>query len=440
MNKTVTQTDLNSFNMQPNHPQTELFRYTNAYYRDKIREMDNQVGKLIEELEIDGLLEKTIIFYYGDHGGVLPGSKGYLFETGLHVPLVVYVPERYQTALKVKPGTNQNGFVSFVDFAPTVLHLAGAEIPSGMDGQAFLGNDIDPGEVSSRNKTFGYADRFDEKYDQVRSLRKGKFKYIRYFQPFNFDGLMNNYRYQQMAYQEWLSLYDKGMLDETQAKFFRPHDPEALFDIESDPFETINLAQKEKHGQTLLEMRDELNTWMKEMPDLSFYPEHYLIKNAFDNPVNFGHLHQNDIKEYLEISNLMFSKFEEVKDPLEKHLGSSDPWKRYWALTVCSSFRENAKALIDHIRDMAQKDPEPINQVRAAEFLGLIRAESPAQVMGKALYASEEPAEALLILNCIALMTSSDYHYPFNLELEKISKNVRENDEVKRRLDFLKIM
>ena len=127
MDTVINKTALNSFSIQPNHPQTELFRYTNAFYRDKIRQMDSEVGEVINELKKDGLFENTIIFYFGDHGGVLPGSKGYLYETGLHVPLVVYIPHKFESLMDQEIGTKVNGFVSFVDFASTVLNLAGVQ-------------------------------------------------------------------------------------------------------------------------------------------------------------------------------------------------------------------------------------------------------------------------------------------------------------------------
>ncbi len=63
----------------PNHPDTDLFRFTGAYYRDKILSVDTIVGNVIRELEEEGLLESTFVFYFGDHGGVLPRkrSKGF---------------------------------------------------------------------------------------------------------------------------------------------------------------------------------------------------------------------------------------------------------------------------------------------------------------------------------------------------------------------------
>ncbi|MCB0688829.1 MAG: sulfatase [Saprospiraceae bacterium] len=435
MQQKITKTPLDAFTMQPNHPQTDLFRYTNAYYRDKIQEMDTKVGEVVADLAKDGLLEQTIIFYYGDHGGVLPGSKGYLFETGLHVPLVVYVPEKYRKQLQVEAGTDQNGFVSFVDFAPTVLALAGINIPTQMDGKPFLGNHIDPQEVAQRNSTFSYADRFDEKYDQVRAVRKGRYKYIRYFQPFIFDGLMNNYRYLQLAYQEWASLFQENKLNEIQSAFFRPHGAEALYDVEADPFETKNLVM-EKSAE-LQELRMTLDNWIVGMPDLSLYPEHYLIDNAFKNPVAFGRQHRKDIKDYLMIANLGLEDLSSVSEALTKYLQSEDPWQRYWAIIACTNFAGTANTFQTKITDISQADPELINRVRAAEYLAIANFQNPVKVLTEALYASEEPAEALLILNEITLMASSTYGYDFNLNIQELDAGVKNDAEVKRRLIFL---
>ncbi|MCK0192426.1 sulfatase [Arenibacter sp. F20364] len=440
METNTPETDQNSFEIQPNHPDTDLFKYTNALYRDKIREMDRQVGEIIKELKEDGRLGDTFIFYYGDHGGVLPGSKGYLYETGLHVPMVVHVPEKYKHLVNSPIGSSVNGFVSFIDLAPTVLNLAGIDIPKEIDGKAFLGQDISAEELNSRDETYSYADRFDEKYDMVRAVRKGKYKYIRNYQPFNFDGLMNNYRYKQLAYQEWQSLYDKGELNEIQSAFFENRAPEMLFDIDTDPYETKNLANDPEHKATLLDLRNRLNTWVKRMPDLSFYPEHHLIREAFNNPVAFGQKHKKEIEKYIEIADLGLLNFREAENSLTQALDSSDPWERYWAIIVCSSFGEQAIGMEATIRKISTKDSELINKVRAAEFLGIVKKSDPSLLMTNALYATEKPSEALLILNSIVLMNSGDYGYNFNIELDKMSKVVSEDSEVMRRLEFLNVL
>ncbi len=426
--------------VQPNHPDTELMRFTNAWYKDKIMQMDNQVGELIEELKKDSLLENTFIFYYGDHGGVLPGSKGYVFETGLHVPLVVYIPPKYEHLVNIKPGSKNNGFVNFTDFGATVLNLAGIEIPEGIDGKPFLGKNITEEELSSRDETFSYADRFDEKYDMVRAIRKGKYKYIRHFQPFNFDGLMNNYRYKQLAYKEWAQMHEQKQLNNIQDQFFNTKQVEALYDIETDPFETKNLIGDNQYSEKLTEMRNRLTNKLKEMPDLAFYPEFYLIKNAFKNPVEFGQKNKANINKYIDIANLSLKPFDNAKEELEKQLTSDDWLCRYWALIVCSGFGENAKELKGIISEIAQNDVELINKVRAAEFLGLNGYANPVEIMTNALYTSKDSNEVLLILNSIVLMQDGKGKFKFNLDKNKLPQSIKKNKLIAQRLTYLKVI
>ncbi|CAM4214746.1 sulfatase [Zobellia roscoffensis] len=438
MKDAPTTANIDEYTVQPNHPDTELFRYTNARYRDKMVEMDNQLGEVVKALEADGQLENTFIFYYGDHGGVLPGSKGYLYETGLHVPMVVRIPENYKDIIDLKIGSQTDRFVSFIDLAPTVLNLAGVQVPGQIDGKPVFGNGVDVKKLDKENVAYGYADRFDEKYDMVRSVRKGKYKYIRSYNPYNFDGLMNNYRYQQAAYREWKEMYEDGKLNELQSAFFKSRAPEMLFDVENDPYETINLANDSNFGTTLKEMRGLLNEWVSGMPDLSFYPEFYLVQNAFDNPVEFGRAHKKDIKNYIKTANLMLQDAAIAQTELKKQLRSTDPWQRYWALIVCSSFGDKVNALIPAIKEIAENDKEGINRVKAAEFLGLTKAANPAPAMLEALYTAQYETEALLILNSIVLLNSSNYGYKFSIEENKINPDFRtEKSEVTRRLEFL---
>jgi len=202
--------------------------------------VDAAIGEFIKQLEADELMDDTFIFHYGDHGGVLPGSKGYAHNDGLQVAMVVYVPKNWQHLVPAKRGSRIDGFVEFVDLSATVLNLAGAEMPAGIDGRPFLGKGVVLGELNSRDTTIGYAERFDEKYDTFRFLRKGRYTYWRSYQPFNFDGLHNYYRYKQPAFREWRDLARAGKLSAAQSAFFEPRPPECLFDIEKDPHE-VNL-------------------------------------------------------------------------------------------------------------------------------------------------------------------------------------------------------
>lgn len=170
MAKQATIHDPAEVKLAPYHPDTATFRYTHARYLDNMLKIDDQVGKVLAELKKDGVLEDTFVFYLGDHGGVLPRGKGYAFDSGLHVPLVVRIPANFKHLVKREIGSREKGFVEFVDFGPSIINLAGAEMPKGIDGKPFFGKG-----ASTREFTFNYADRFDEKYDLVRWARKGKF-------------------------------------------------------------------------------------------------------------------------------------------------------------------------------------------------------------------------------------------------------------------------
>ena len=137
MNIKQTEHDPSKVNLLPFHPDTRTFRYTYATFYDKIRRVDDELGTLMDMLEEDGVLDNTFIFYFGDNGGSLPGSKGYTGETGLQVPLVVYIPKKWRDRIPLSVNSRTDGFVSFMDFGPTLLHLAGLEVPKKMDGTRF---------------------------------------------------------------------------------------------------------------------------------------------------------------------------------------------------------------------------------------------------------------------------------------------------------------
>lgn len=436
----VLDTGFNASDQQvlPFHPNTELFRCTNAYYRQQIRQMDLQVGEVVQSLQDDGLLNDTFIFYYGDHGGVLPGSKGYINETGVHVPLVVYVPDNYRYLVGNALGSSAQQFVSFVDLGPTVLNLAGIEIPELMDGVPFLGTGCSTvANAITQQTAFSYADRFDEKYDMVRAVRQGRFKYVRNFQPFNPDALWNNYRYKQEAYQEWNYLYKRDELSHAQRAFFKPKPVEQLFDLDNDPYELNNLASDGQFHGLLESMREQLNAWQDNMPDLSFYPEFYLLKNAINDPVGFGQLHQSDIQRYKYIANLSLEDFSVVKDKITQALGSGDPWDRYWALITCSSFGKTALSLKHTISEIAHADSQAVNRVRAAEYLALTQQNDPVKIMTTSLYRVDDPMEALLILNSIALVSAHPHDYRMRIDQTKLNKVVLDDKLVQWRLAYL---
>ena len=431
--------ELEHIKVFPYHPNTKTFRYSYHHFQNQHILADQQMGKFIDELEQEGLMENTIIFYFGDHGGVLPRSKGYAYESGLQVPLVVYVPEKWKHLFDQNKGSRTNTFVEFVDFGPTVLSLAGIAPPQGIDGTAVLGKFSEPLKIKKKNTAFGYADRFDEKYDLVRTLRVGKYKYIRNFQPFNVDGIFNFYRYKMLAFKEWSTLYRSGNLNAEQRQFFEPRSPEALFDLEQDPHEVNDLSASPKHQEILRSMRNQLHEKLSTLPDLSFYPEPFLLENALENPVGFGKNHQEEIKELIAIANLNLLDFGEAQDKIKQALADENPWKRYWGLIACSSFGEEANSVTPQIQNLMSKDRENLVRLRALEYLMLNQKPFSSKIPEELLRSSKSETEANLILNSFALMKSLNPDFEIN-----VTKNIfpiewydKPNDLVNRRIDYL---
>jgi arylsulfatase A-like enzyme len=411
-----TKTDPETVPVFPVHPDTPLFRYTNARYRDQHMVIDAKLGEFLDQLEADGLMEDTIIFYYGDHGGVLPGSKGYISERGLHVPMVVYVPEKWRHLMPADAGSRIEGFVQFIDLGPTVLNLAGLEVPAEMDGSPFLGKGVELDELNRRDFAFSYADRFDEKYDFVRAVRKGKYKYIRNYLPFNVDGLQNNYRYRQLAYEEWRELHKAGELTPEQAQFFEPRRAEALYDLEADPFEMNNLVGNKAHRATLKAMRKAMQEQVRSMPDLSFIPEPVLYAEAAANPVDYGQEEKKRIGQLAGIADISLKPFKKAANGIDRALSSNDPLKRYWGWVVCCVYGSEASEYADNAREVAASDPDNLVRMRAAEFLGLAGLDDPRPYLVDCLKNARSFQEAAFVLNTITLLHDSGF--PFELDRE----------------------
>lgn len=431
----ATITDPDEVFVAPYHPDTELFRYTVAKYHDNMRKVDQQIGAVVNQLEQDGLLDDTFIFYFGDHGGVLPRGKGYAYESGLHVPLVVHVPENFKGLAPWKVGSEVDGFVQFIDFGATTLQLAGVAPPSGIDGKPFLGKGITREQVNAQDSAFGYADRFDEKYDLVRTLRKGKYEYIRNYQPFNFDGLQNNYRYIMLAYREWRELYRAGKLNEAQKLFFETRPVEQLFDIEADPYEVNDLSGDPSYAETLKEMRGLLQTKVKAIGDLSIYPESYLVDNAFENPAKFGGEHAEEISRLFDIADLSLKSFADAKAGIAKAL-SGDPLEQYWGLIVCSCFGSQAAEFSSSATELAAKSEDLLVRTRAAEFLAIAQGADPSPTLLDCLSKSESGVKTNLILNTAVLLRDGETQCDIAVTPDDIHPSAVKFQDVQRRLAY----
>jgi len=257
--------------LPPYYPDTAIVRNDWARYHDLITAMDLQVADVLKQLEEDGLSENTIVFYWSDHGRGLPRAKRWIYDSGIHVPLIVRWPG------KVKPGSVRDDLVSLMDLGPTAMNLAGIQLPAHLQGRPFLGDNL----PAPREHVFAARDRMDETYDIIRCVRDKQFKYLRNFQPGKPYAQYIDYMEKMPTMQELRRMNKDGTLVGPQKLFFLPEKPEEeLYDTAADPHEVINLAKKPEHQETLKRLRAALEHWRKDTKDLGLIPEDELKEKA----------------------------------------------------------------------------------------------------------------------------------------------------------------
>ncbi len=262
--------------LPPYYPDTTIVRRDWAQYYDIVTLMDKEVGKALAELEKAGLADDTIVWFWGDHGRGLPRAKRWIYDSGIHVPLIIRVPEKWRKLAApsnpdaLKPKTANEDLVAFIDFAPTMLSLAGVKIPSHIQGRAFLGSQ----KAEPREYIFAARDRMDEAYDLIRAVRDKRYKYIRNYMPHLTRGQDIDYMNQMPTMKEMRSLNAAGKLEGPQEQYFEPTKPlEELYDTLTDPHEVNNLAKDQKYKDVLERMRKVHNEWVVETSDIGLIPE-----------------------------------------------------------------------------------------------------------------------------------------------------------------------
>ena len=262
-NKPLT-VDPKNVPLPPYFPDTETVRNDVARNYSNIELLDSMVGDLIKELKSDKLLDNTYIFFFSDHGGPLPRGKRSHYESGLKVPMIIRNPYDISSRYNDDP-------ISFVDLAPTMLSIAGIEIPGHFQGMAFIG---DKKNTVPREYIFGSGDRFDETYDRVRSVISKDFVYVRNYhkdRPAYKDVL---YRKNIDMTNEMLKLYNDNKLNADQKYWYRQSKTKEEFYVRStDPFSLRNIIDDPGYKNEIKKHRLALKKWQKEIEDIGALPE-----------------------------------------------------------------------------------------------------------------------------------------------------------------------
>jgi len=351
------------------HPDTPEVRRDWAQYYDVVSDADADAGHVLDQLAADGLTDDTIVFYFADHGPGMPRSKRWPYNSGLQVPLVVYIPDRF-AALRpadYRPGGASDRLVSFVDFAPTMLSLAGLEPPKWIQGRAFLGRFAAPAAPF----VFGFRGRMDERIDLVRSASDGRYVYLRQYMPHRIYGQHLAYMFQTPTTKTWHALHEAGRLPAEQDAFWQPKPSEELYDLTTDPDEVHNLAALPAHRATLERLRKAQRDWVLAVRDVGFLPEGEIhARSQGSTPYDMARdASKYPLERILAAAERASNGDSGATAVLTGGLSDADSAVRYWNATGLLIRGESAVRAARPELVKALSDSSPYVQVVAAEAL-----------------------------------------------------------------------
>ena len=353
------------------HPDIPEVRQDWAQYYDTVTKADEVAGQHIKELTDAGLAEDTIVFYWADHGSGMPRSKRWPCNSGLQVPVVVYFPEKWRhlAPKEYAPGAKSDRLISFVDFAPTLLSVAGIQPPEWMHGHAFAGKF----QESPQPFIYGFRGRMDERPDVVRSVTDGRYVYLRNYMPQRSQGQHVAFQFATPTTQIWWKLFTEGKATPAQSLFWQiPKSPEELYDLETDPDEVRNLASAPEHQATLKKFRQAQQDLARKILDTGFLTEAEAHERAgSDSPYDMGHDPKRyDFERIFAAAELASSLKPDATPELKKFLSDADSGVRYWG---AAGLLMRGQAAVDAGKAellAALTDASASVRVAAAEALG----------------------------------------------------------------------
>ncbi len=382
-------------------PDEPIFREDIAIYHDYITLMDSQAGTVLDELEAEGLAEDTIVVYYADHGGVTPRSKRWLYDTGTRVPFIIYVPEKWQHLSPYAPGSVVEEPVSFVDLVPTLLKLAGIELPDHLQGQPLLGEGVTP---PNHQYALLYGDRFDERQKMRRAITDGAYRYMLNFVPQAPGRLDIEFPYTMRSWQRWKDLAEAGELDPSLPNYFEGAFPgELLFHTDEDPWEVENLAADSGFAERKKELRGALVAELKQINDLGFVPE--AMFHEFSQPTMHEAVRDSGLKYHEVIDYAVAVALSEIgNQSLLEGLRDQNPLIRYWSAVGLRNVDLVGEEVADQLR-VFERDESVANRIMAATLMHQIGdAEAAREVLLTDLYRYEQDEVLRTILEAIDVL------------------------------------
>ena len=343
-------------NLPPHVPDLPEVRSDHARHLERIEGLDVWVGEHLKNIERLGLQDDTIVFFFADNGGCLPRGKGFVFDTGHHVPMIVYVPPKWRRLLDLPAGSTCERLVSFVDLAPTVLSLAGVAMPERMQGHAFMGQN----RTAPPALQFGFTTNSGDTYTPTRSVFDGRFKLLHSYIPHKPESLRNFFQWGMPANLAWDNYVLNGECrKEEWLAPFKPHSAERLFDTLSDPFELHDLADDPQYEHVRFRLRQGLSAHLRATGDLGFFPVTMRDKSpqSLYDWVRESNFPLNDLITAAETAGAGDPKDRAV---LIEHLTGDRPEFRFWGASGLATLAQQDKGG-DFPPELlgAMSDPDP---------------------------------------------------------------------------------
>ena len=377
----------------PHHPDSPEMRRVWARYHDLITVFDLEVGKVLEQLEADGRADDTIVFLMADHGMGLPRYKRWLYLTGLHVPLIVHLPARFQG--EQGQASVRDTLVSYVDLPATALELAGIDAPDNFAGQsAFSENE--------RSYVFGARDRADDMYDLSRCVFDGRYLYIRHYLP-HLPPMQEGYILAPIFKEsvvELHRLHDAGLDTKHSRKLWEPRPFEELYDIQQDPHEQLNLAGNSELMSVKARLANELQTWILRTRDSGFLTEPEMHRRAIEaNVSQYTSLHDDasyPIERILDAAD-------QASRPDGRLLSDGDdPALDFWAIQQRIIRKDRSKESHRFLRSRLESE-NPTVRATAAEALARLGSKELTVPVFRQLLSMKEPNLRLYVARSLAI-------------------------------------
>ena len=426
-----------AFEMPPFYNDTPEMRKQFARVYNSIKLTDNRIGELLEKLEKDNLKENTIIFFYADHGEGMPRGKTNGINLGYRVPFVIWFPEKYKHVSPWgKAGAVSDELINFEDLAPTIISLAGGNVPDYLKGRILLGDN----RSKEKKHLLLSSDRADNGSDLTRTITDGRFVYSRNFMPFMPE--MRYIRYIEIAdiTKHMRTDLKNNQLNVLQENIFKIRPPEVLYDIENDLWEIENLVENPDYEPVLNRMRHQLKQDIFNARDIHFAPEYEIgLISETDTPYKY----RNDDSSYPfdVIYNAASLSGKQGKDFAEKQiklLKSDNKIVRYWAIVGLMSHNKDVlKSFEDKLLNAMDDDYAPVSITASAILYNNFENKKSIQIL-KTFCSSDNMDLALMTINYLLYV---DDKTPFIDTIKNVHGLPNRNYNVKAAcMDFLGIL